>query len=137
MPRGDFGYTYVGGRAGNKPADADKRKIIAACDRLVSEVLRPHYLPTVEQTEFNYPVDIYGKWHGNKYRFLVRYRSGFADNRGEEFDVPFARIEYVAPDLFDISWHRHTGEWFRLYQRLTFEEALRLVGEGGLLAPVV
>ena len=137
MPRASYGWVYVGGRAGNKPGDDDKREIIAACERVIEEVLRPRYLPEIEPTRFNYPVAIHGKWHGNKYRFMTRLRSGFPDNRGEEFDAPFSRIEYVSKDLFDVSWHRHTGEWHPLFQRVTLAEALRLVAEEGILAPPI
>jgi hypothetical protein len=34
-----------------------------------------------------------------------------------EFEAPFARREYVSRDCFDLSWHRHTGEWYCLFQR--------------------
>src|SRR5690606_18930229 len=36
------------------------------------------------------------KWHGTRYRLLQRYRSGFEDNRGEEFDAPFVRLDWIA-----------------------------------------
>ena len=73
MARG--GWVYVGGRAGNKPAAAEKAAVTLACKRFIAEVLKPRFLPEVRPTEFNYPIDIYGKWHGNKYRFITRYRS--------------------------------------------------------------
>lgn len=57
-------------------------------------------------------VDILGKWHGTKYRFVQRYRSGFPENLGEEFDAPFTRLDWISRDHFDIQWHRHTGAWF-------------------------
>ena len=69
-------WTYVGGRAGNKPSPAEKAAITAACERLIAEVLQPRFLPEVRPSgTFNYPVAIEGKWHGNKYRFSTRYRS--------------------------------------------------------------
>ena len=42
--------------------------------------------PVIRPTRFNYPIDILGKWHGNRYRFVQRYRSGQPETRGEEFD---------------------------------------------------
>ncbi len=42
-------------------------------------MLKPRYLPRIEPTSFNYPVDIYGKWHGNKYRFIQPFRSDHPD----------------------------------------------------------
>jgi hypothetical protein len=31
---------------------------------------------------------------------------------------------------FDLSCHRHTGEWLCLYRAVTLDEALRVIGEG-------
>ena len=133
MARGQ--WIDVEGRAGNMPTPDIKRAITTACERVIRDVLLPRYLPEIEPTKFNYPIAIYGKWHGNKYRFITRYRSGFADNLGAEFEAPFSRIEFVSRDCFDVSWHRHTGQWHCLCQRVTLEQALQLIGEDGILAP--
>ena len=118
-------WTYVGGRAGNKPPPAERAAITAACERLIAEVLRPRFLPKVRPSAFNYPVAIDGKWHGNKYRFFTRYRSDDPNSLAAEFDAPFARLDYVSRDCFDLMWHRHTGEWWRVSERLTLTEALQ------------
>jgi hypothetical protein len=97
-------WVYVGGRAGNKPSFDAKLAISAACDRLIADVLLPRYLPEIKPTKFNYPVAIYGKWHGNKYRFITRYRSDREDAIEPEFEAPFARIAFVARDRFDLSY---------------------------------
>ena len=73
--------------------------------------------------------------HGNKYRFLQRYRSGFDDNRGEEFDAPFVRLDWIRQDCFDLQWHRHTGQWFRVHQNLPLQAALNAIITNGLLHP--
>jgi hypothetical protein len=101
--------------------------IIAACEKFIAEVLRPRFLPEIRPTAFNYPVAIDGKWHGNKYRFITRYRSDDPRSYEPEFEAPFARLEYVSRDCFDLSWHRHTGEWFCLFQRQSLAEALHLI----------
>ena len=123
-------WVYVRSRLGNKPRAHEKIAITTACERLIAAVLLPKYLPQITPTEFNYPVAIYGKWHGNKYRFITRYRSDQPVSITPEFEAPFARLEYVSPDHFDLSYHRHTGEWYRLYQRITLDEALALIADG-------
>lgn len=85
---------------------------------------------------FNYPVAILGKWHGNKYRFLQRFRCDDPDALEPEFDAPFARLEYVGRDCFDVSWYRHTGEWWCLHRSVSLSEALRLIETDGHLHPV-
>jgi hypothetical protein len=69
---------------------AEKSAVTAACQHLIDDFLKPRFLPTIRPSQFNYPVDILGKWHGTKYRFIQRYRSGFPENLVEEFDAPFA-----------------------------------------------
>ncbi len=133
MARGQ--WVYAGGKAGAKPSAAEKSAIIAACERLVAEVLKPRYLPEIRPTEFNYPVDIYGKWHGDKYRFITRYRSDREDAIKPEFEAPFARLEYVSRDCFDLSYFRHTGEWLCLFQAISLDEALKQIGNGDFFHP--
>jgi hypothetical protein len=108
-----------------------KATIAARCDRFIAAVLKPRFLPQVRPTEFNYAVDILGKWRGSKYSFITRYRSGFPENLGEEFDVPFTRLdhacEHAAEVRFDLMWRRHTGQWWRLYTGVNLGEALCLI----------
>ena len=109
------------------------------CERFIAEVLKPKCLPAIVPTEFNYPVDIFGKWRGNKYSFITRYRSGHPDDAGEEFDQGFTRLDHLEECLtatqFDVMWHRHTGQWWRLHSSVTLEDALRLIETNGILHP--
>jgi transposase len=72
----------------------------------------------------------------NRYRFLQRYRSGFPDNLGEEFDAPFVRLDWLSRDRFNIQWHRHTGAWFCLHRGKSLAQALRLIETEGHLHPL-
>jgi hypothetical protein len=118
------------------PDEAEKRTIVAACEAFIRDVLKPRFLPEIRPTEWNYPVDIHGAWAAGRYRFVQRWRSGMADNEGEEFNAPFARIDRVGPDRFDIYWKRHTGTWWRLHSGVTLVEALRILETDGHLHPV-
>ena len=118
---------------------AEKAAIGARCDRFVAEILKPRFLPAIRPTGFNYPIDMFGRWRGDKYSFITRYRSGFPDNAGEEFDSAFTRLDHLeeclAETRFDVMWHRHTGQWFRLFPSVALDEALRLIESEGLLHP--
>jgi hypothetical protein len=115
---------------------AEKASVTEACERLIEEFLKPRFLPAIQPTQLNYPVEILGKWNGAKYRFIQRYRSGFPDNLGEEFDAPFARLDWISRDRFDIQWHRHTGKWFRLHRGLTLATAIETLRSDGILHPL-
>ena len=120
---------------------AEKASVTKACERLIEELLKPRFLPAtrflpaIRPTTFNDPVDILGKWHGTRYRLIQRCRSGFPENLNEESDAPFARLDWINQDKFDIQWHRHTGEWFCVHRTLTLTLAIKTLKSNGLLHP--
>lgn len=116
--------------------EAEKQLIVAACEAFIRDVLKPRFLARIKPTQWNYAVDIHGAWAAGRYRFIQRFRSGMEHNLGEEFDSPFARIDRIGPDRFDIYWMRHTGEWWRLHVGVTLVEALRILETDGHLHPV-
>jgi hypothetical protein len=122
-------------------APAEKVAVAAACEQFIAETLKRRFLPEIRPTSFNYPVDIFGKWRGSRYSFITRYRSGFADNAGEEFDAAFARLDHLEECIeatrFDLMWHRHTGQWWRLHSSVTLEEAMHLIATEPHLAPAI
>ncbi|MCX7361542.1 MAG: hypothetical protein NTV97_06695 [Alphaproteobacteria bacterium] len=109
--------------------------IAATCESFIAEKLKPGFLPEIRTTEFNYPIDIRGRWRGSK----LRYRSGFPHNAGEEFDAPFARLDHIAElhseTRFDVMWHRHTGQRVLIHPAATLDEALELIETNPVLQP--
>jgi hypothetical protein len=124
-----------------KPLDAAAKAAIGArCERFIAETLRPRFLPHIRPTPFNYPIDLFGRWRGSQYSFVTRYRSGYPDNEGEEFDSAFTRLDHLEEAIgdtrFDVMWHRHTGRWHRLFASVTLDEALALIEREELLWPL-
>lgn len=119
---------------------AEKAAITSACERLI-ETLRPRFLPEVRPDAYNYPVAILGKWRGSKYSFITRYRSGHDHNFGAEFDAPFARLDYLEEWLseirFDVMWHRHTGQWWRVLTSVPLADALHMIETDPVLHPAL
>jgi hypothetical protein len=117
---------YWGARGEQAPG---RRQIVitAACEKFIADVLKSRFLPKIRPTKFNYLIAIYGKWHGSKYRFITRYRSDDPNSYEPAFEAPFARLEYARRDTFDWSYHRHTGEWLCIFQRVSLAEALELL----------
>jgi hypothetical protein len=119
-------------------AAEEKAAIAVRCEQLIADELKPRFLPEIRPTGLNYPVDMFGRWRGSKYSFIVRFRSGWPDNAGEEFDEAYARLDHAEERLdearFDVMWHRHTGQWWRCHAAVPLDEALRHVGQ--MLPPV-
>ena len=60
----------------------------------------------------------------------------FSETLNEEFDSPFAALDWVARDRFDIQWYRHTGAWHCLYRGLSLTEALNAIETDPVLHPL-
>jgi hypothetical protein len=136
MPRNNQSMRATRASRPTPPDDLEKVVIVAACEAFIRDVLKPRFLPKIIPTQWNYVIDIRGAWAAGRYRFMQRYRSGMEHNRGEEFDVPFARIDRVGRDRFDIYWMRHTGKWWRLHAGLTLSKALQNLETDGHLHPL-
>ena len=80
---------------------ADKLAVTAACQQLIDDFLKPRFLPAIRPTQFNYPVDILGKWHGTKYRFIQRYRSGFPENLRRDLRADSCAFATRSRNLFN------------------------------------
>jgi hypothetical protein len=119
----------------------EKATITADCERLIATSLKPRFLPQIKPTAFNYPIDLFGRWRGSKYSFIVRFRSGHPDNAGEEFNSAYARIDHVEEAVtdtrFDVMWHRHTGQWWPLHRSVPLAEALHLIETDPVLRPPI
>ena len=48
---------------------------------------------------------------------------------------PFARLDWISRDRFDLQWHRHTGEWFCLHRNLALADAIDTLRSEGLFHP--
>ena len=123
-------WVYIGAKGGKKPTPSEKDTITAACDDLIDNFFIPKFLPEIRpDTRYNYLVAIFGKWHGNTYRFITKYKSDGPNSIKPEFDAPFTRLEYTGKDSFDLSYMRHTGQWVRLFERLSLAEAVKTIKE--------
>jgi hypothetical protein len=105
-----------------------KVQVQAQADALVEEVLKPqHIKPPPKKQRFNYLVDIYTKWHQSYFYFCATYHSPGPNAISPSFETRFARLAFVGNNRFDLSYMRHTGQWWELYSGLTLNEALAAI----------
>lgn len=113
-----------------------KQEVEKKAQELVNSVLIPQYVKTPpEDYQFNYLVDIYAKWYQHYFYFCSTYNSPGPNAISPSFEDKFARLEYIAPDSFNLAYMRHTGQWFEVAQGVSLEYALAMIKEGGLFSP--
>jgi hypothetical protein len=105
--------------------EAMKVEVTTKANELIETVLKPKYIqPPPENPQFNYIVDIYGKWYQRYFYLCATYQVPRPDAEVTSFEVKFARMEYAANNHFHLSFIRHTGQWVELYTGMPLDECL-------------
>lgn len=112
----------------SKVPDGAKADVEAKAQEIIETVLKPdHIKPPPEDERYSYVVDIYTKWYRNYLYFCSQYRSPGPNAISPFFEARFARLEYLGDDNYNLSYMRHTGQWWEIYRDLSLEECLAAV----------
>ena len=107
-----------------------KRILKEKADEIIENILKPeHIKPPPTDNDFNYLVDIYSKWYRNYFYFCAKYNCPSPNAISPSFETKFARMEYVGNERFNLSYMRHTEQWWEIYQELPMLECLNLIVE--------
>jgi hypothetical protein len=85
--------------------------------------------------DFGYTTDIYGKWYRHYFYFCQKMQYDHPDFRVREAEHKIARIECFANNTFNLSYFRHTGQWFEIAHALTLEACLEEIKTNPLFYP--
>ncbi len=99
-------------------------------DEVIENTLKPkHIKPPPPDNDFNYLVDIYSKWYRNYFYFCAKYNCPSPNAISPSFETKFARMEYIGNERFNLSYMRHTQQWWEIYQDLSMLECIQLILE--------
>lgn len=117
------------------PSDI-QREVQRRAQELIDSALKPRCIqPPPKKAEFNYLVDIYGKWRGPFFYFRSKYRCPGPDALSPFFESNFARLQYARDGRFHLAYFRHTGQCWEVAQLLPLEECLSQIESGGIFTP--
>ena len=113
-----------------------KRAVTTKANELIETVLKPkHIQPPPENPQFNYIVDIYGKWYHRYFYFCATYCVPGPNATVPSFEAKFARMEYAGNNRFHLAFMRHTGQWVELYTGLSLDECLAAIRDDPFFQP--
>jgi hypothetical protein len=133
--------SWLSGPSRSKPSrggvpDAVKAEVTTKANELIETVLKPQHIePPPENPQFNYIVDIYGKWYHRYFYLCAAYRVAGPGATAPDFEAKFARIEYAGNNRFHLSFMRHTGQWVELYTGISLDECLASIRDEPFFLP--
>ncbi len=108
--------------------EALKMEVTTKANELIETVLKPkHVQPPPENPQFNYIVDIHGKWYHKAFYFCAEYRVAGPNPIEPSFEAKFARMHYAGNRRFHLSFMRYTDQWIQLYTDLTVDECIETI----------
>jgi len=120
----------------SKVPDTTKVHVKSRADNLIETVLKPRHIePPPENTDFNYVTDIYSKWHGRYIYLCSKYNCSGPNALSPSFEDKFARLEDAGPDLFNLAFKRHTGQWIEIFSGMSLDECLKEIEAGNFFVP--
>jgi hypothetical protein len=113
-----------------------KREVTTKANELIEAVLKPkHIQPPPENPQFNYIVDMYGKWYHRYFYFCATYCVPGPNATVPSFEAKFARMEYAGNNRFHLAFMRHTGQWVEMYTGLSLDECLAAIRHDPFFQP--
>ncbi|MCZ6872560.1 MAG: hypothetical protein O7G88_03360 [bacterium] len=95
---------------------------------LVESVIKPKHIKSPpDDADFNYLVDIYTKWYRQYFYFYAKYHCPSPSAMAPDFETGFARLEYTGSGTFNLSYMRHTEQWWEIYSGLSLEECFEAI----------
>ncbi|BCL84002.1 hypothetical protein ccbrp13_64670 [Ktedonobacteria bacterium brp13] len=102
-----------------------KTEVATKANALIEKILKPqHIQPPPDNPQFNYVIDIYGKWYQRYFYICATYHVPGPNATVPSFEEKMARIEYAGNNRFQLSFMRHTGQWVKLYTDVSLDECL-------------
>jgi hypothetical protein len=118
-----------------KVPDDLKAELTEKAEQLLQE-WRPKYIkPPPPGYQFNYIVELYGKWFRSYFYFCAKYACLGPTALSPFFEARFTRLEYVGDRQFNLAFMRHTGQWVETERGLTIDQCLRSIREDSFYQP--
>lgn len=113
-----------------------KAEVMTKANELIETVLKPQFVqPPPENPQFNYVVDVYGKWYQRYFYFCATYCVPNPEASVAHFEAKCARMEYAGNNRFHLAFPRHTGQWVTLYMDSTLDECLESIKDEPFFFP--
>ena len=116
------------------PTEFEKKQVEAKFSPLIDKWKKTHI--GEPHPEFNYRTDFYTKWYRMYFYLCGKYESKSPNRMVDSFEDKFVRLEYKGKDNFNISYMRHTGQWWPVFENQTLEQCYELIETEPFLQPV-
>ena len=112
-----------------------KAAVTEQAEHLLAEWRPRHITAPPPGYQFNYIVELYGKWFRSYFYLCAKYACPGPTALSPFFEAQFAWLEYIGDRRFNLAYMRHTGQWTELEQGLTIDQCFQSLREESFYQP--
>jgi len=80
--------------------------------------------------------EITSHWRRCYFYVVAVYHTTAKNAINSDYEENLARLEYVGSDSYNLSYFRHTGEWFEITRGQTLKDCLAIITENSFFHPL-
>jgi hypothetical protein len=111
--------------------EAEKIQLTNLFEPLINEY-KNTFIEAKPNEKHNYVVDFYSKFYRGFFYLCATYKSEHENRIHDEFEVKFARLEFVEINKYNLAYYRHTGQWWTIDKNVTAEYCLKNITDNPL-----
>ncbi len=107
--------------------EATKQRVMEEANKLIETVIKPQRIePPPTDNDFNYLVDVYGKWYRCYFYFVAKYNCPSPRAMVPSFEHNYVRLEYVDEDQYNFAYRRYNDQWIETHPDCSLAECLNI-----------
>jgi hypothetical protein len=103
--------------------ESDKTHLTALFEPLIKNY-KKKFIEAKPNKKHNYVIDFYTKFYRGFFYLCATYKAEYENRIHDEFEVKFARLEFVETKKYNLAYYRHTGQWWTIDENVTAEYCL-------------
>jgi hypothetical protein len=127
-------YEWVLEKPKVKPATTDQKIIIEEKCQLLIDDFKKRFTQE-PNTDYGYITDIYGKWYRHYFYFCQLMKYDNPNFIAKEVEHKFARLERITDNTYNLSYFRHTGQWWQVFEEQSLESCLESIKTNPIFYP--
>ncbi|EKD80379.1 MAG: hypothetical protein ACD_40C00123G0005 [uncultured bacterium] len=81
-------------------------------------------------------MEITSHWRRCYFYVVANYHTTAKNAISSDYEENLARLEYVGPDRYNLSYFRHTGVWFEIARDQSLNDCLAIIAENSFFHPL-
>lgn len=111
--------------------EAEKTQLTNLFEPLINDY-KKKFVEAKPNKKENYIVNFHSKFYRGFFYLCAEYKAEYENRMFDGFENKFARLVFVDKNKYNLSYFRHTGQWWTIDENVTAEYCLKNIKDNPL-----